>query len=212
MTQRVIKCLLQPAWAFITVLSACSTITSPPPETGLSHDKTQKILSGMLALVEAQHTYYVHVTHSTKFAANISELGCRNEKGGTVMVLAVWNANADAPKIPLEGYFFKLLPFANGPGEKDGFAVAAVAAVATQEKEEGRSLPIFLTIVKSVKGGISGMSLTDTWGIRDLDLIKKMRAFLWGNPKLDAETASLFMPSTSNRTQTFSNFSPEVLP
>ncbi len=201
MMQRVIKHLMRPALVLTAVFSACSTIAPPSSETVMSHDKTQRVLSGMLALVEAQHTYYVHVTRNTKFAANIRELGFRDDKGGTVMVLDVWNANDDAPIAPLEGYYIKVLPFANGPGEKDGFAVAAIAT------QDGKDLPAFLTIVKSVQGGIVGMCMADTWGIRDSDLIQKLRALLRNSQKLDSRNVALFIPSQSNRTLIFENFS-----
>jgi hypothetical protein len=210
-----LSCLIRTVSAFLVFSSSCSTVTLPPKrgrqarqklvsasaEAVLPYDEMQKVLSGMLALVEAQHTYYVHVTHNTKFATDIRELGSVDEPGGTVIVREVWNANADSPKSPLAGYYFKILPYANNSGEKDGFAVVAVAG------QTDATLPAFLTVVNSAKGGILGMCSADTWMVRDMSLLKQLRKVLQEQAKLDAATVSPYAPSASNRTRLVSQFS-----
>lgn len=216
------------AAAFAAVLPACVTVKSPrvkpgPPdgaatrglakpasaEAVLPEGAMRKILSGMLALVEAQHTYYVHVTHNTKFAADMRELGSNDEGGGTVMLPDVWNANADAPRTPLAGYYLHVLPYVNGPAEKDGFAVGAVAA---QERAADGVLPVFLTVVRSAKGGMLGMCSTDTWMVRDPELILRLRAMLRGRARLDAAAVSPYAPSPASRTRTITPFSTSSVP
>jgi len=143
----------------------------PTPPKMPTTEQCNEVLSGSLALVEAQYTYYVHVTHNTKFAGSIKELGSVDDpKGGTVMVPPVWNASdaVSKPK-PIQGYFFQCMPVVRAEGEKEGFAVLAYPA-----KE--LTWPLFLSIIPDVKGGLLGISAYDTWEIQDVNAAKEIRA------------------------------------
>jgi hypothetical protein len=143
----------------------------PPPPLPPTVNEINEVLSGSLALVEAQHTYYVHVTHNTKFAENIREMGFVNgEKGGVVMVEQVWNASdAVSNPIPLHGYFFQCVSVARGPEIKDGLVVLAYPA-----KEA--HWPLYLSIIPDVKGGLIGISAKETWEVNDAAAAKEIRA------------------------------------
>lgn len=146
----------------------------PPVRDPPTLEQINEVLTGSLSLVEAQFTYYVHVTRNTKFAPNIRELGLGfgfENPGGTVMVIEVWNASdAKEPPSPLHGYLFKCLPVSIAPEKKDGFLVAAYPA------EKGSKWPTYLSIVPDAKGGLIGISARDTWEIKDSD--DEIRALL----------------------------------
>jgi hypothetical protein len=147
-----------------------SIIEHDPPTL----EQINEVLTGSLSLVEAQFTYYVHVTRNTKFAPNIRELGLGfgfENPGGTVMVLDVWNASdAIERPSPLHGYLFKCLPVAIAPEKKNGFLVAAYPA------EKGSEWPLYVSIIPDARGGLIGMSSRDTWEIEDTD--DEIRAML----------------------------------
>jgi len=162
---------------------------TPPPMPKL--DQINEVLSGSLALVEAQHTYYVHVTRNTRFALNVKELGSVNDKGGTVMVQKVWNASdAVQNPIPVQGYLFKCMPVV-GPEKKDGFAVIAYPA-------EAMNWPLYISIIPDAKGGLVSMSSGDTWEIEDELAAKEIRAQLQ-HGKLNMADLSRYSPDNKIR-------------
>lgn len=170
-------------------------------------EQINQVLSGSLALVEAQHTYYVHVTRNAEFAPNIRELGSRDDKGGTVMVLEVWNASdAVAAPSPLHGYLFKSLPVTMGPDRKDGFVVAAYPA---DEGSDGRKWPLFLSIVPDAKGGLIGMSSRATWEINDPAVATEIRALL-NQSRLSIGELERFSPENSPASLYVENFKKEA--
>ena len=186
-----------------------------PEDTGDTGDTGDKItleqinqvLSGSLSLLEAQHTYYVHVTRNIKFASKISELGSRDDKGGTVMVLEVWNASdAVAAPSPLHGYLFKSLPVTMGPDRKDGFVVATYPA---DEGNDGRKWPLFLSIVPDAKGGLIGMSSRATWEINDPAVATEIRALL-NQSRINIGELERFSPENSPASLYVENFKKEA--
>ncbi len=142
----------------------------------LTTEQIHEILKSSKAFVEAQHTYYVHVTRSERFAKNVKELGSREESGGVVMVMRAWNAS-DAVENPvtIHGYVFKSLLLAREEGQKDGFVIAAYPQ---DDKASPKIRPIFLSVIPDAKGGIIGMSSRDTWEIKDTSAVGKIRAML----------------------------------
>jgi hypothetical protein len=176
-------------------------VPQPPPKPTLN--QINEVLSGSLALVEAQHTYYVHVMHNTKFAANIRELGSRDEKGGTVMVHAVWNASDAAPKpTPINGYIFKSLPVIIGPDKNDGLVICAYPA---DQRAEVLNWPLFLSIIPDAKGGLISMSSADTWEVEDPVAAKEIRALLQRD-KLASADLTKFSPTNSPKSFLIENF------
>jgi hypothetical protein len=177
----------------------------PPPPTSA---QVNRILSGSLALVEAQHTYYAHVTRNTRFAASVRELGLRGDKGGVVMVREVWEAS-DAVSLPtpLHGYLFKILLLENGSAEKDGFIVAAYP----DEKHTVRDCnrPVFLSIVPNAKGGLIGMSTAETWEIEDPKLAAAARELVISNTRVSGANLAKFNPKTAEKSFLLENFKKE---
>ena len=179
------------------------TLLPPPPPPMPTLNQINEVLSGSLALVEAQHTYYVHVTHNTRFAANVKELGSVNDKGGTVMVQKVWNASdAVREPTPVNGYLFKCLPVVVGPDKKDGFAVAAYPA-------EPMNWPLYLSIIPDAKAGMIGMSSGDTWEIEDETAAKEIRSMLQ-HGKLNMADLARFSPETFRKSYLLANFKKEA--
>jgi hypothetical protein len=181
--------------------AAANAATAPFSQAG-----RQRVLSGMLALVEAQHTFYVHIMHGSRFARNIRELGSGAEPGGTVMLRDVWNADAEALHAPLEGWCFQVLPCANATGGQDGFAVAAFPAPGTEAA--GVHLPVFLALVPSAQGGLPAMLAADTWEVRDAPLAKNLCAALRTQARLDAAVVAACAPSPENTTRVLHHFTP----
>lgn len=179
----------------------------PPKVTPPTVEQINQVLSGSQALVEAQHTYYVHVTRNGKFAADVRELGYRDFKGGTVMVSEVWNASDAVPNpTPVHGYLFKILPVAQEAGKKDGFAVVAHPA---DKRVGGRGWPIFLSIVPDAKGGIIGMASRDTWEIEDPTAIAEIRGLIQGS-RVNASDLEKFSPEDFTKSYRIENFKKEI--
>lgn len=165
-------------------------------------NQINEVLSGSLALIEAQHTYYVHVTRNTRFALNVKELGSVNDKGGTVMVQKVWNASDAVPNpIPVQGYLFKCMPLVGGPEKKDGFAVIAYPA-------EALNWPLYISIIPDAKGGLVSMSSGDTWEIEDELAAKEIRAQLQ-HGKLNMADLSRYSPKNFPKSYLIANFKKE---
>lgn len=178
-----------------------------PPLPAPSPAQINEILSGSMALVEAQHTYYVHVSRNTKFAANIGELGSRNDEGGTVMVLSVWNASDAVPSPnPIHGYLFKILPLGTGPDSKDGFIVAAYPS---DSQADQWKWPVLLSVVPDAKGGIIGMSSRDTWEIVDTTAATEIRDMLQRG-KVTLEELGKFSPENFPASSLIENFRMEI--
>lgn len=170
-------------------------------------EQINEVLSGSQALVEAQHTYYVHVTRNGKFAADVRELGYRDFKGGTVMVSEVWNASDAVPNpTPVHGYLFKVLPIAQEAGKKDGFAVVAHPA---DKSVGGRGWPVFLSIVPDAKGGIIGMTSRDTWEIEDAAAAAEIRGLLQRS-RVNAGELERFSPENFTKSYLIENFKKEI--
>jgi hypothetical protein len=176
----------------------------PPPPTV---EQINQVLSGSQALVEAQYTYYVHVTRNGKFAADTRELGYRDFKGGTVMVSEVWNGSDAVPNpTPVHGYLFKVLPVAQEAGKKDGFAVVAHPA---DKSVGGRGWPFFLSIVPDAKGGIIGMTSRDTWEIEDAAAAAEIRSLLQRS-RVNAGELDRFSPENFTKSYLIENFKKEI--
>ncbi|MBE2281978.1 MAG: hypothetical protein IAE77_00805 [Prosthecobacter sp.] len=174
----------------------------PPPPPIPKPNQINEVLSGSLALVEAQHTYYVHVTRNTRFALNVKELGSVNDKGGTVMVQKVWNASdAVQNPIPVQGYLFKCMPVVGGPEKKDGFAVIAYPA-------EVLNWPLYISIIPDAKGGLVTMSSGDTWEIEDELAAKEIRAQLQ-HGKLNMADLARYSPENFPKSYRIANFKKE---
>ncbi|WP_395739853.1 hypothetical protein [Prosthecobacter sp.] len=210
--------------AFACLLSACASSATHPKASRaadaaaaanadggtapLSLAGRRRVLSGMLALVEAQHTFCVHIMHGDRFARNIRELGSGAEPGGTLMLRDVWNADADALQAPLEGWCFQVRPLAtNVTGRKDGFAVAAFPAPRTEAA--GVHSPIFLTLVPSAQGGLPAMLAADTWEVRDTPLVKRLRDALRLQEPLNEAVVAACAPSPKNTTRVLHHFTPD---
>jgi hypothetical protein len=179
-----------------------STVPPPPPPRP-TLDQYNEVLSDSLALVEAQHTFYVHVTHNTRFAANVKELGSVNEKGGTVMVQKAYNAS-DAVEEPraVHGYLFKCRPVVFGPEKKEGFAVLAFP-------EKNLKWPHYLSIISDARGGLPAMSSSDTWEIEDIDAAQKLRDLFLHDTVNMADLAH-YSPKSHLKSFLISNFKKEV--
>ena len=170
-------------------------------------EQINQVLSGSQALVEAQHTYYVHVTRNGKFASDVRELGYRDLKGGTVMVSEVWNASDAVPNpTPVHGYLFKVLPVAQEAGKKDGFAVVAHPA---DKSVGGPGWPVFLSIVPDAKGGIIGMTSRDTWEIEDAAAAAEIRGLLQRS-RVNAGELEKFSPENFTKSYLIENFKKEI--
>jgi hypothetical protein len=179
----------------------------PPPPPMPTAEQINEVLSGSLALVESQHTFYVHRTRNGKFAGNVRELGSRKEKGGTVMVLDVWNASdAVATPSPLHGYLFKIVLVTMGPNKKSGFAVAAYPA---DVENDGRKWPIFLSFIPDVKGSLLGMTSRDTWEIEGGATTAELRALIQRSEITLAELES-FSPENLATSSRIENFKKEI--
>lgn len=198
------------ACACACLLAACdygAVHHQPRPAAAAGNDATaplsqagrQRVLSGMLALIEAQHTFYVHIMRGGRFARNIRELGSGAEPGGTVMLREVWDADAEALRAPLEGWCFQVLPCANASGGQEGFAVAAFPAPGTEAA--GVRPPVFLTSVPSAQGGLPAILSAPIWEVRDVPLAKKLRAALRAKTCLDAAVVAACAPSPENTTR-----------
>ncbi|WP_395739850.1 hypothetical protein [Prosthecobacter sp.] len=171
----------------------------PPPPPRPTLDQYNEVLSDSLALVEAQHTFYVHVTHNTRFAVNVKELGSVNEKGGTVMVQKAYNASdaVDEP-IAVHGYLFTCRPVVYGPEKKDGFAVLAFP-------EKDLKWPHYLSIIPDARGGLPAMSSSDTWEIEDADAAQKLRELFQQNKVMMTDLAH-YSPESHRGSFLISNF------
>lgn len=162
-----------------------------------------EVLSGSLALVEAQHTYYVHMMGNSRFATNVHELGPQENTDGAIMVRSVFNASDAVPTpSPVHGYLFKIIPFINDPNQKDGFVVLAYPADASHDSQ---GWPIFVSIIPNAKGGIFGMAARDTWEINDMKAAKELRALL-GRKKLSMKDLEKFSHENFPNSQLIKSF------
>lgn len=152
---------------------------SPPTPSRPTLEQLNAVISGSLALIESQYTYYVHVTRNTQFAPNIRELGLGfgpENRDGTVMVLEVWQASDAVTKpSPLHGYLFKSLLVSMGPDKKDGFVIAAYPA---ENGNDAGEWPLYLSAVPDAKGGLFGMTSHGTWEIVDAAATEEIRVLL----------------------------------
>lgn len=147
----------------------------PPPNT----EQINEVLSGSLALVEAQHTFYTHVKLSERFAGSVSELRFHKDQG-TVMVHDVWHASDAVPEpVPVQGYLYSSKLMSRDEGEKDGFVISAFPAEERHDQQDG--WPVFLSIVPNSDGGIIGMSFRETWEIADPEAAAAIRALFTGD-------------------------------
>lgn len=180
-----------------------STVMPPPLPPRPTIGQYNEVLSDSLALVEAQHTFYVHVMHNERFAVNVKEMGSVKEKGGIVMVQSAYNAS-DAVKKPraVHGYLFKCRPVVRGPDKKDGFAVLAFP-----EKES--KWPLYLTIVADAVGGLPAMSSADTWEIEDEAAAKDLPA-LFEHDSLNLTDLGTYSPEKLGKSYLIKNFKKEA--
>lgn len=158
----------------------------PPSEEGLR----EVVETGMLSLVEAQHTFYMHVKQRERFAENMREMGCREDENfGSVLVMDVWHADYDNQKTPFHGYWFKVVQVdSSDPAGKKGFAIVAVPAA-----NNAPGWPVFITHIRNAKGGIFEMRAADTWRIEDAALISRLRGLL-GKTSLAPDDLQPFSP------------------
>ena len=139
-----------------------------------SIQQINEILSGSLALVEAQHAFYTHVKLSERYAGSVSELRFHKDQG-TVMVSAVWHASDAVPEpVPVHGYLYTSRLMTRNEGEKDGFVITAFPADQRRDQRDG--WPVFLSIVPNSDGGIIGMSSRETWEIANPDAAVAIRS------------------------------------
>lgn len=175
----------------------------PPPPPPPSTKQINEILSGSLALVEAQHTFYTHVKLSERFAESVSELRFHRDQG-TVMVSVVWHASDAVPDpVPVEGYLYSSKLMTRNEGEKDGFVVTAFPAAERRDQEDGWS--VFLSIVPNSDGGIIGMSSRETWEIADPEAAAVIRS-LFSRDKVSQADLEAWSPDrfpTSTRIKNF---------
>lgn len=170
----------------------------PPPVPSVA--ELNQVLDNSLALVEAQHTYYVHITRNKKFATSIRELGPRTDKNGAVMAMDVWNASdAVSQAAPIHGYLFKILPVTIAAGQQPGFAIVAYPKV------QENPWPLFLSVIPDAKGGMISMAASDTWEINDPAAGKSLRA-LFQRSDLTLQDLDKFSPDKSPTSVLISNF------
>lgn len=179
----------------------------PPPPPPPSPEQINEVLSGSLALVEAQHTYYVHVTGNGRFAESVRELGPRDESGGTVMVLDVYNASdAVATPSPIHGYLFKILHVTRGADKKNGFVIVAYPA---DNQNDGQGWPIFLSFIPDAKGNLIGMQSRETWEIGDANASAKIRSLLQSSEMTLGELEK-FSPENLANSSRIESFKKEI--
>jgi hypothetical protein len=191
--KKIITVLLVLIIAFHDLFSSGSLsappLTSSPPTTG----QINRILTGVLALVEAQHSYYAYVAKGKNFAPTVRELGWVFDKGGLVTWRESWDASdaVQNPK-PVHGYLYKILPIGNGPDAKAGFVVASYPA----ENRVG-TLPVYLSIIPNAQNGMLGMTTRNTWELADPELSKAARDFVTKNSSIPVAVLDKFDPKNA---------------
>ncbi|MFI3291719.1 MAG: hypothetical protein R3Y46_07575 [Opitutales bacterium] len=101
------------------------------PIVKLDDESELKAIESMRALAEAQYSHYMYVAKKKSYASSIDELGyVHDEKGGSIALKSVWQANADLKdRIPLGAsnseYILKIIAL-NDPSSEIGYIAIAI--------------------------------------------------------------------------------------